>query len=338
MLELDVVHVAVARHAHHHRPAVHAVDQRLDEGRARHAHELRDFVDRLRVRRGDLLDLAARRVGARRDLARGLLEVGRVAAGVAEGDAVFARIRQHVELVRELAADVARVGFDRIGAEAAARENPLVGFEHRHVARVRRLEGGVERIGVLHQELLRAHEAEARTDLVAELPLDLIDRHGQLTIGVDHVLGEVGHEFLGRRAQRVRMLAAVLETEHARTHRLPAAARLPELGRLEDRHHDFLRARLVQLFAHDLRHLVERTHAERQVGEEAAGDLLHERGAHEQLVRIDFRIPRVFTEGLNHQLGPLHRLVSFCKTSVTARPSRTSPPPRAHPSPRASSS
>jgi hypothetical protein len=33
---------------------------------------------------------------------------------------------------------------------------------------------GMEAVGVLHQELARAHDAEARPDLVAELGLDLV--------------------------------------------------------------------------------------------------------------------------------------------------------------------
>jgi hypothetical protein len=40
----------------------------------------------------------------------------------------------------------------------------------------------VERIGVLHQEFARAHHAEARADLVAELGLDLVEVDRQLLV------------------------------------------------------------------------------------------------------------------------------------------------------------
>jgi len=40
----------------------------------------------------------------------------------------------------------------------------------------------VEGIGVLHQELARPHDTEARPDLVAELGLDLVKGHRQLLV------------------------------------------------------------------------------------------------------------------------------------------------------------
>ena len=115
------------------------------------------------------------------------------------------------------------------------------------------------------------------------------------------------------RAGRIGMLAAVLETEHARTHRLPAAARLPELGRLEDRHENLLRARTIHLLAHDALDLVERTQPERQKRIESARELLDEPGAHQQLVRIDFGVPRIFPEGVDHHLCPAHINVLFLR-------------------------
>ena len=69
----------------------------------------------------------------RRDLALGLFEVRRVLARLADGDAVLARVRQDVELMAELAADVARVGLDRIRLETATREDALVGRRQRRV-------------------------------------------------------------------------------------------------------------------------------------------------------------------------------------------------------------
>ena len=223
VLELDVVDVAVARDADHHGLAVGVVDERLHERAARHAHELRDLLDRLGIRRMDLFVGRTVGVATRSNLALRLLEVRGIAARLAKRDAVFTRLGENVELVRELAANVARVGFDRIGLESAAREHALVGLEHRHVALVGRFHRRVEGIGVLHQELLRAHQAEARTDLVTELPLDLIGRDGELTVGVDDVADHFGDRLLGGRRHRIVVLRAILHAEHARTHRLPTA-------------------------------------------------------------------------------------------------------------------
>ncbi len=164
----------------------------------------------------------------------------------------------------------------------------------------------VEGVGVLHDELLRAHEAEARTRLVAELRLDLVHDHRQLAVGADDGLDDVGHLLLGRRAEREVMLRAVLELEHVGAHSLPAPGGLPQLGWLEDRHEQLLSAGAVHLLAHDRLDLAQGAHAERQEREQSGCRLLDERRPHEQLVRVDFGVPRVFPEGLYHHLRPLH--------------------------------
>ena len=210
------------------------------------------------------------------------------------------------ELVRHRVAHVAAVGLHGRRLEAAAREDSLVGVVHRPVALVRAGGVHVEGVGVLHDELLRAHEAEARTRLVAELRLDLIDNHRQLAVGADDGLDDVRHLLFGGRAEREVVLGAVLELEHVRAHRLPAPRGLPQFGGLENRHEQFLRARAVHLLAHDRLDLAQRPHAEGQEREQPGGRLLDDRRPDEQLVRVDFSVPRVFPEGLDHHLGPLH--------------------------------
>ncbi len=61
----------------------------------------------------------------------------------------------------------ARIGIAR---RPMPREGAQIGGEHAGYRRARAFAVEVEGIGVLHQELARAHGAEARTDLVAELP------------------------------------------------------------------------------------------------------------------------------------------------------------------------
>jgi len=122
---------------------------------------------------------------------------------------------------------------------------------------------------------------------------------------------DVGDDLLGGRGEGVVVGGAVLQAEHPGTHRLPAAGRLPELGGLEDRQDDLERAGLVHLLADDLRDLVEDAHAERQVGVESAGDLLHESGADHELVGVDFGVARVFPERLDEGFSPFHGVKEF---------------------------
>ena len=107
------------------------------------------------------------------------------------------------------------------------------------------------------------------------------------------------------------VLGAILELEHVGTHRLPAPRGLPQLGGLENRHEQFLRARAVHLLAHDRLDLAQRPHAEGQEREQPGGRLFDDRRPDKQLVRVDFSVPRVFPEGLDHHLGPLHLYSSF---------------------------
>ena len=109
-----------------------------------------------------------------------LLDVGGVVAVVAGDQRVLAGLGQHLELVRQRAADVAGVGLDGAERQPAAGEDALVGVVHLLVLALGVLLVDVERVGVLHDELAPAHEAGARPQLVAELGLDLVEVERQL--------------------------------------------------------------------------------------------------------------------------------------------------------------
>jgi len=94
----------------------------------------------------------------------------------------------------------------------------------------------VEGIGVFHQEFARAHDPEARPDLVAELGLDLVKGHRQLLVAAQLVAGEVGdHLFVGR-AEHVVASGAVVQFQQLVAEVVPAAGFLPEFRRLHRRH------------------------------------------------------------------------------------------------------
>ena len=96
------------------------------------------------------------------------------------------------------------------------REDARIGVVHVAVfalqVRVVRVEG----IGVLHHEFARAHDAEARPDLVAELGLDLVEVERQLAVGADFPARDVGDDFFVGRAETEIALVPVLDLEHLR--------------------------------------------------------------------------------------------------------------------------
>jgi hypothetical protein len=90
-------------------------------------------------------------------------------------------------------------------------EELLVGRLHREVALHRGLVVGVEGIGVHHDELAGAHQAEARADLVPELGGDLVEILRQVAVAGDLGLHQRGDDFLmGRPEHEFRLLRAAL--------------------------------------------------------------------------------------------------------------------------------
>ena len=90
----------------------------------------------------------------------------------------------------------------------------------------------VEGVGILHDELAAAHQAEAGADLVAELALDLVEIERHLPVALDLAPHQVGHHLFVGRSHAEFGLLSVLEAQQLLAVLLPAPRLLPELGRL----------------------------------------------------------------------------------------------------------
>ena len=267
----------------------HGVDAVLARGR--------DFGQRL-GRRGALL---RRRQGGCE------FDVGRVVAGVGYRDGILAGIGQHMELMGVAAADAAGVGQYRAKLHAQAPEDVAVGGVHALIGCGEAGLVDVERIGVLHEEFARAHHAEAGSDFVAELGLDLVEVGGQIAVAANLVAHQVGNDFLVGRAEAERPLVPVLEAQQLRAVLFPASRFLPEVGRLDHGHQHLLGARRVHLLAHDGLHLAQHAQAQRQPTVKAGRELADHAGAQHQLMTDDFRFCRSFLERGHEQAAGAHR-------------------------------
>ena len=178
----------------------------------------------------------------------------------------------------------------------------------------------VEGVGVLHEELAAAQEAEAGADLVAELRADLVQVERELPPRRDRAAHHVGHGLLGRRRERELAVLAVLEVEEDPLGlvTVPATGLDPELLRLEDRQVDFQRARRVHLLADDLGHLPERPEPERRVRVDARGELVDESRAVEELMRDDLGVAGHLAESHEKRLGPAHVAREISRGAVTS--------------------
>ncbi len=187
-----------------------------------------------------------------------------------------------------------------------AREDARVRVVHLPVARHHAGVVDVEAVRVLHDELARAHHAEAGPDLVAELGLDLVEVDRHLPVAADFLAHDVGDHFLVRRTHDEVPLVAVFEAQHVGAHLREAPRFLPQLRRLDDGHHELDGPCAVHLLANDLLDLAQRDEAERHPRVEAAAQLLDHARAKHQLLADDVGLGGGFLLGREVELGYAH--------------------------------
>ena len=185
------------------------------------------------------------------------------------------------------------VGLGDVEAEATALEDPAVGALVGGVGALEGSEVGVERVGILHDELARAQHARARPGLVPLLGLDLVPDLRQVPVRADFVRGEPRHDLLVRHAEAEVAPPAVLQLEHL-VDALPPPRLLPELGGLDDGHRDLLPADRVHLLADDRVDLVEHALTEREVDVDPGGELPDEPRAEHEAVTERFGVGGIF--------------------------------------------
>ena len=182
LAELVDVDLAIAGHQHRGRRAGHVEHHALQRLRGLHAQQRGQRLDRRRVRRVDLgerLRPLARRL---RRLRPRSLGVRQVVAVLAFDEQILADARPSHELVVDAAADLPGIRLDDHQIQTEAVEDPLVRLVHDAVRLAHAVLVAVDRIGVLHQELATAKQPEPRPELVAVLPLDLVDVHRQVAV------------------------------------------------------------------------------------------------------------------------------------------------------------
>ncbi len=199
---------------------------------------------------------------------------------------------QNREFVAQVAADRPGLGDHGDRLEPHAREGAQIGDEHAVVgvpgARLVEIEG----IGVLHQELARAHGAEARPHLVPEFPLDVIEIEGQVLVGLHVGAKNLGDHLLVGRAVEQIALVPILDPQHFLPVVLVAPALAPELGRLQGRHQHLDGAGPVLLLPNDAADLVQDAVAERQERIDAGRLLADHAGPQHEPVRDDLSLLR----------------------------------------------
>ncbi len=208
----------------------------------------------------------------------------------------LARGGKNDELVREVAADRPGIGAHRDRLQAHPGEGAQVGDEHAVVGMPRAGLVEVEGIGVLHQEFARAHDAEPRPHLVAELPLDMVEVERQVLVGADRGAEDLGDHLLVRGPEQHVALVPVADPQHLLAIGFVAARFAPEIGGLDRRHEELDGAGAVLLLADDGIDPVEHAQAERQPGVDPGGLLSDQPGPQHEPVRDDLGLFRGLAE------------------------------------------
>ena len=164
----------------------------------------------------------------------------------------------------------------------------------------------MERVGVLHQEFSRAHDAEAGPDFVAHLVLYLIQIQRQLFIAADFVAHDVGDDFFVRRAQAKVALLAVADAQQFRAVLIPAARLLPQLGRLHHGHGQLQRPGRIHLLAHHALDFAQHSQPQGQPGVQARTEPADHPRAQHQAMADDLCVRRGFPVRGQQELGAAH--------------------------------
>ena len=208
--------------------------------------------------------------------------------------------------MRRLAAHRAGIRFNFEYVESGSAESREIRVDHGLISLHERGFVGVERIRVFHDEFASPHQTEPGTDFVAEFHLNLVQVQRQLPIAVDFAGDQIGDRLFMRAAQDHVVQVTVLEAHLLFADRQVPSRLLPQLGRTEDRHRDFERARLVHFFADDLRELFDHTLHERQIDIDAGGELADIAAAQQELMGDQFGFGLILSQGRDVRLAPAH--------------------------------
>ena len=223
----------------------------------------------------------------------------------------FTGWRQHDEFVGQVAANRPGIGLHRNGVQPHARKGAHIGNEHAVIAVPGRIEIQIEAVGILHQEFPATQHAEARANLVAELPLDLVNVARQVAIALGAVLEDGGEQLFGRGAEQHLTIMAIGDAQHFRAISIIAPRLLPQIGGLDGGHQHFDGAGTVLLFPYDAFDIGQHALAQRQPGIDPRRCLPHHRSAQHQLMGNHLSLAGRFLENGHEIAGQAHGFVSL---------------------------
>ena len=217
---------------------------------------------------------------------------------------------QHQKFMRILAANRAGIRAHRNGGQPHAFIGAQVA-DHMAVVGVQsRSFINVKVVAVFHQKLAAPHHPEPWPHLIAELPLDVIQRQRQVFVAGHMAAENVGNHFLVRRAVQQFALLAVGNAQHFLAVNVITTAFAPKISGLQRGHQQWNVARAYLFFVHDSFDPPQHPQAQRQPRIDARRLLFdHPRPQH-VAVRYDLRLGGIFFQHRQEVTGQTHRAAS----------------------------
>ncbi len=164
----------------------------------------------------------------------------------------------------------------------------------------------VERIGVGHGELARAHQSVTRTDFIAIFCVDLVETEGKMFVGSTVAAHQSGEGFFCSRTEKELVIEPIFGAQKLCAHAVPAARFLPQLCRSHDRRGALQTPDSLEFFPNNRFNFVSNAQAQGKVRKQAVGDFSDVPCAHEQLVACDGCISRCRPQGWCKKRRHLH--------------------------------
>ncbi len=125
-----------------------------------------------------------------------IVDIHAVVAAIAVQDAGFAGVRQDFEFVAQLFGKGAARRFRHFGSQPHLLEDAFVRIFGNLVKAVKVRLTRVEAVHIFHQEFAPAQDARFGAELIAEFPVDMVDRKRQVFGTVDPLFGQRRHRLL----------------------------------------------------------------------------------------------------------------------------------------------
>ena len=120
----------------------------------------------------------------------------------------------------------------------------------------------------------------ASARFVTELGLDVVDHEGQLAVGMNLLVQQIGDDLFVRHRKHHVVIGPIAEADEGWSwrRRVIAPGRPPNLGRVDHGHAQLLATDGVHLLAHNTFDLLQHTPAQRQVGVQPGCQLANQSG------------------------------------------------------------